>query len=350
MRPLKCLLTGGAGFIGSHMIEYLLRHTNWNIVCLDRLDSAGSLNRLYSMPSWGTHRHRVAFRHHDLRAAISHGVAAEILGAFGMEPFDRVIHMAAGSHVDRSVAEPTLFVLDNVLGTEHLLEFMMKPGILRRDTGRALHMSTDEVFGSAPDGTSFKPWSRFNPTNVYAATKAGAEALTIACAYTWHLPLMVSHCTNVTGPRQAPEKFVPIAMQAIATGESVPIHAVDGIVCSRYYVDVENVCSALLWMLEKGTFLDGSEQAGRYNISGDVELSNIELCQRIADLMGKPLKYRLVENPPGRLRPDLRYSIDDAELRALGWRPPVTFNAGLARTVDAFMSDHPEFAKKAAAE
>jgi len=346
---MKCLVTGGAGFIGSHLIEYLLRHTDWKIVCLDRLDAAGSLNRLYDMPSWGTHRHRVAFRHHDLRASVSHNVAAELLGAFGMDPFDRVFHLAAGSHVDRSVVEPTLFVLDNVLGTEHLLEFLLKPGVFRRDTGRALHMSTDEVFGSAPDGTKFLPWSRFNPTNVYAATKAGAEALAIACAYTWHLPLMVSHCTNVTGPRQAPEKFLPIAMDQIASGGSVPIHAVNGIVCSRYYVDVENVCSALLFMLERGTLLDGSEQAGRYNISGDIELSNVELCTRIAGLMGRQLKYHLVENPPGRLRPDLRYSIDDSDLRDLGWSPAVTFNAGLARTVEAFMSDHPQFAKKKAA-
>lgn len=349
-KPLKCLLTGGAGFIGSHLIEHLLRHTNWNIVCLDRLDSAGSLNRLYSMPSWGTHRHRVAYRHHDLRAAISHGVAGEILGAFGMDPFDRVLHLAAGSHVDRSVSEPTLFVLDNVLGTEHLLEFMLKPGVFRRDTGRALHMSTDEVFGAAPDGTSFKPWSRHNPTNPYAATKAGAEALAVACAYTWQLPLMVSHCSNVIGPRQAPEKFLPIAMAGIAGGTSVPIHAVGGMVCSRYYVHVDNVCSALHFMLERGTFLDGTEESGRYNISGDVELSNLELCERIASIMGKPFKHHIMENPPGRLRPDLRYSIDDTELRELGWNPPVTFNAGLARTVESFLSDHPEYTRKAAAE
>ena len=332
------------------MIEHLLRYTNWNIVCLDRLDSAGSLNRLYSMPSWGTHRHRVAYRHHDLRARVSHAVGCEILGPFGREPFDRVIHMAAGSHVDRSVSEPTIFVLDNVLGTEHLLEFMLMPGAFRRDTGRALHFSTDEVFGSAPDGEAFKPWSRFNPTNVYAATKAGAESLVIACAYTWQLPLTVTHCTNVTGHRQAAEKFLPIAMQQIASGNSVPIHAVSGMPCSRYYVDVENVCSATLHILEKGTLLDGSERAGKYNICGDVELSNIELCERIASLMGKKLKYHLVENPPGRLRPDLRYCVDDTELRALGWTPPVTFDAGLARTVELFLVDHPEFTKRRAPE
>lgn len=334
---LKCLLTGGAGFIGSHMIEHLLRHTDWNIVVLDRLDAAGSLNRLYGMPSWGTHRHRVEYRHHDLRAPVSTGVAAELVGPFGNSPFDRVIHMAAGSHVDRSVTEPTLFVLDNVLGTEHLLELLLKPGVFRRDTGRALHVSTDEVFGSAPPGIAFKPWDRFNPTNPYSATKAGAESLVVALAATFELPLLVVHMTNVTGPNQAPEKFLPIAMECIASGVEVPIHAVNGQVCARYYVDVENVCSAMLCVLDRGQLLDGSERAGRYNISGDVELSNIDLCKKVARIMGREFKYRLVEGPPGRLKPDLRYCIDDAETRALGWKPPVKFDDGLARTVEAFL-------------
>jgi dTDP-glucose 4,6-dehydratase len=319
------------------MIEYLLRHTDWNLVVLDRLDSAGSLNRLYGMPSWGTHRHRVAYRHHDLRAAVSTSVAAELIGPFGNSPFDRVIHLAAGSHVDRSVSEPTLFVLDNVLGTEHLLELLLKPGVFRRDNGRALHVSTDEVFGSAPPGVAFKPWDRFNPTNPYAATKAGAESLVVACAATFDLPLLVVHMTNVVGPSQAMEKFLPIAMVCIQSGQEVPIHAVNGQVCSRYYVDVENVCSGMHTILERGQALDGSDRSGRYNISGDVELSNIELCKRVARLMGKEFKFRLVENPQGRLKPDLRYCLDDAETRALGWKSPVRFDEGLARTVDAFM-------------
>lgn len=335
---LKCLVTGGAGFIGSHMVEYLLRHTDWNLVVLDRLDSAGSLNRLYGMPSWSTHRHRVAYRHHDLRAAVSHGVAGELVAPFGISPFDRVIHLAAGSHVDRSVSEPTLFVLDNVLGTEHLLEFLLKPGAFRKDTGRALHVSTDEVFGAAPPGQAFKPWARFNPTNPYSATKAGAEALAVACAATFDLPMLITHMTNVVGPNQHPEKFLPIAMACIANGDEVPIHAVNGQVCSRYYVDVENVCSAMLTILERGQLLDGTERAGRYNISGDVELSNIELCKRVARIMGREFKHRLVESPPGRLKPDLRYCLDDAETRALGWSPPVRFDEGLARTVEAFMA------------
>jgi dTDP-glucose 4,6-dehydratase len=336
----KCLLTGGCGFIGSHMTEYLLRHTDWRIVILDRIDAAGDLNRLYRMPSWGTHRHRVEFRHHDLRAAISPGVAAELLSPFGLTPFDRVIHLAAGSHVDRSVSEPTLFVLDNVLGTEHLLEALLRPGFFRKDTGRILHFSTDEVFGAAPPGVAFKPWDRFNATNPYAATKVGAEALALACAYTFDLPLVVSHCTNVIGPGAAMEKFLCIAMACIADGIEVPIHAVDGKVCSRFYVDVENVCSATLAILERGTTVDGSERAGRYNISGDADLSNIELCKMVARIMGKEFRYRLVENPSGRLKPDLRYCIDDAETRALGWKPPVKFEDGLARTVEAFLRRH----------
>lgn len=334
---MKCLITGGCGFIGSHLVEYLLRHTDWELVILDRLDAAGSLNRLYGMPSWSTHRHRVAYRHHDLRAALNASVLSEVAAPFGGGPFDRVLHLAAGSHVDRSVTEPTLFVLDNVLGTEHLLEALRVPWFFDAN-GRALHMSTDEVFGSAPKGAAFKPWARFNPTNPYSATKAGAEALAVAFASTFNLPLLVTHATNVVGPGQHPEKFLPIAMARIADGAPVPIHAVAGRVCSRYYVDVENVCSALLAILERGHVLDGSEQSGRYNVSGDVELSNIELCQRVARIMGKELRYELVENPAGRLRPDLRYCIDDAETRALGWSPPVKFDDGLARTIEAFMA------------
>jgi dTDP-glucose 4,6-dehydratase len=334
---MKCLVTGGAGFIGSHLVEHLLRHTDWQLVVLDRLDSAGSLNRLFGMPSWGTHRHRVAYRHHDLRAPVNPLVAGELVEPFGGAPFDRVMHLAAGSHVDRSVTEPSLFVLDNVLGTEHLLEALRRPEFFR-PTGRALHMSTDEVFGSAPAGTAFKPWDRFNPTNPYAATKAGAESLVVAFAVTFGLPLVVAHATNVTGAGQHPEKFLPIAMSCIARGEEVPIHAVEGKVCSRYYVDVENVCSALLAILERGSLIDGDGRSGRYNISGDVELSNIELCKKIARLMGKEFRHRLVENPPGRIMPDLRYCIDDAETRALGWKPPVRFDEGLARTVEAFMA------------
>ncbi len=127
-------------------------------------------------------------------------------------------------------------------------------------------------------------------------------------------------------------------MLKVAIDDSVPIHTVEGVPCSRYYVDVENVCSALHAIVTRGTLLDGSTERGKYNISGDVELSNVELVERIAKIMGKPANYHLVENPPGRLRPDLRYAIDDAETRALGWAPPVSFDDGLKRTVEAFLS------------
>jgi dTDP-glucose 4,6-dehydratase len=331
------LVTGAAGFIGSHFVDYLLRTTDWGIACLDRLDSAANLARLTSMSSWKANADRVAVRFHDLRGVVNHEVAGQLVGPFGFRPFDYVVHLAAGSHVDRSVSDPGLFVLDNCVGTLNLLDFCRKPGVLSKD-GRILVFSTDEVFGPAPAGVSFKPWDRHNPGNPYAASKSGSENIAIGHAATFGMPIVVTHCSNVTGSGQASEKFLPLAMMKTALGDSVPIHTVDGKPCSRYYVDVENVCSATHAVLTRGSLLDGSDVAGKYNISGDVELNNVELVERIAAVMGKPARYHLVENPPGRLRPDLRYAIDDTETRALGWAPPVTFDAGLKRTVEAFLA------------
>lgn len=317
----RVLLTGISGFIGSHLLAHILARTDWEIVGLDRLDEAASLAKLgkFCGP-------RFRFVWHDLRAT----VRPEAIGCDALRgDFDYVVHLAAGSHVDRSVKDPLGFVADNVNGTGHLLEFVRchTPG------ARVIAFGTDEVFGPAPPGTTFRPWDRHNPANPYAATKSAADSLAVAYAHTYGLRIITTRCGNVFGPGQHPEKFIPIAVDSIRTGKTIPIHAVNGIPCSRLYLYVENAADAIRHILLHGTEIDGTETNGRYNITGLDEYSNLEVIDRIGELLCKPPKWQLVENPPGRLRPDLRYSISGDELEAIGWKPTVSFEEGLRRTV-----------------
>lgn len=332
----RILVTGAAGFIASHLCRYILRNTDWQIVGLDRLDPAGSLSRIADL--FRDYPDRIAMVHHDLRASVSDAVAIEIMTAghrWPLQQFEYVAHLAAGSHVERSVLDPIGFVLDNVLGTANLLDFV-RMHVAVTATGRTLTFQTDEIFGSAPDGVSFKPWDRFNALNPYAATKAGADAIATAYAHTYSMPIVTTRCGNAAGPGQHAEKFIPIAIGKVLRGESVPIHTVDGVPCSRLYVYVENVASATVHILKHGAMLDGSERAGKYNITASDEISNVDLVKRIGELLGVEAKFHLVENPPGRLKPDLRYCIDGSELYAIGWTPSVSFDEGLRRTVESY--------------
>jgi dTDP-glucose 4,6-dehydratase len=341
---MKLLVSGGAGFIGHHFIRYVLENTDASVVCLDRIDSAGDMNRLTLARTReeSGELHRLAFVHHDLRAEINWRVGDALLtgrGTFDAKPFDHVVHMAAGSHVDRSVVDPMGFVLDNVVGTAHLLDFCRNRRVVE---GKILYFSTDEVFGPAPEGVSFEPWARFKPNNPYAASKAGGEALCPAYANTYGLPILVTHCTNVFGERQHWEKFIPLVIRQIQRGEMVKIHsdASKTQPASRFYTYVDNVSSAVMLLLEKGrclgqgtlvgTFL---KRDGKYNISGSVEVSNLELAQKVANLLHKPLHYEMVDFCPDRPRHDMRYAVDDSSLRALGWREIVSFDEGLERVV-----------------
>lgn len=206
----RILVTGGAGFIGSHFIRHLLDETDWDIVSLDRLDEAGDQNRCATLIG-----PRLKNVWHDLRATISPSVARQLGG-----DFKYIVHMAAASHVMRSVKDPIGFVLDNALGTANLLEYARLA-----EPSKTLYFSTDEVFGPAPIGTSFDEYSAHNPNNPYAASKAAAEALCPAWANTYGLPICVTHCTNVYGPGQNDEKFIPLVVGKVLRGETVQIHA-----------------------------------------------------------------------------------------------------------------------------
>lgn len=326
----KILVTGSAGFLGSHLCRWILAHTDWQIVGLDRIDHAGDLSRHANLD-----RERFAFAWHDLRATIAGATERNILtghGRFDAEPFDYVAHLAAGSHVDRSVQNPVEFFQDNVLGTVHLLEWLRHGAIKKR--GATLYFSTDEVFGPANDNENFVPWARHNPTNPYAAAKAGGEAAIPAYVNCFGMQIIITHGTNFFGPEQDAEKFIPIVIRKTLAGEPVDIHTVNREPCSRYYTYAENAASAVLHLLQRGQYVEPDDVTkGRYNITGDREVSNVELVTSIAALLGKEPQLRFLENPPTRIRPDLRYRVSGDALAATGWKPVVTFEEGLRRTV-----------------
>lgn len=312
----RILISGAAGFVASHLIRYLKHERpDWEIVGIDRLDEAGSLSRL----PFG-----VRFIWHDLKAPIR----PDAVGCDPLrQPFDYVAHLAAASHVTRSVRDPMSFVADNVLGTANVLEYarVMCPK-------KVLYFSTDEVFGPAPDGVEFDEYSAHFPNNPYAASKSAAEMLCPAWAITFGVPLVVTHATNIAGESQHPEKFIPNTIEKVRSGKVVQIHARDGVPSSRYYVHASDVAAAVVTILEKGGII-GGPNSGRYNISGDAEHSNLDVAMRIAAELGKTLKYELIEFDPDRPRHDQRYAIKSSRLEDLGWKPTIGIGEIVARCV-----------------
>lgn len=301
---MKVLITGGAGFIGHHVVDYLLKYTDHRITIIDRLDVSGNLNRLAEIGA--AKNPRVRFVYHDLRAPFNPTLMRQI----GDQ--EHVLHLAASTHVDRSISDPLSFVYDNVVGTCNVLD-------LAREIGpdRFVYFSTDEVFGPAPGTTRYREDDRYNSGNPYAATKAGGEELAMAYRNTYRLPVIVTHTMNVVGRRQHPEKFVPSTIQKVDAGERVIIHAdptrtKPG---SRFYIDAEDVADALSFLLKEGSV------GQKYNIVGAREVNNLEMAQMIAEAAGKPLSYELVDFHGSRPGHDLRYGLDGSKMLSMGWGP-----------------------------
>lgn len=331
----KIVITGGAGFIGSHLIEQILRTKDWDVVTIDRLDTSGNLHRLSDMECWDREKHRVRVVHHDFKAELNEQITSFI------GDFDYFVHLAAGSHVERSIQNPMEFVYDNVVGAANALEFFRKYCDKIRAKGgggkplpKFLYFSTDEVYGPAKQ--KFKEWDRFNPNNPYAATKAGAECLAISYANTYSLPIFITNCMNVFGQRQHPEKFVPLLIKKIMDGETVTIHAdpTKTTAGTRFYLHTRNICSAVLFVLENCATLDRYGQEGKYNIVGEREVSNLEMAQLIAKYLNKELKYEMVDFHTSRPGHDPRYDLDGSLLKSLGFEYPVSFEESLQKTVE----------------
>jgi len=325
------LITGGAGFIGAHLIEGVLKNTDWNVFIVDRLDLSGNLERLRDIDIWENEKHRVKFFWHDLKSEIPKAILNEIKNT------NYVWHLAASSHVDRSIEDPALFILDNVLGTANLLIACKKLPIIEK----VFYFSTDEVFGPAHGNVKYKEWDRYNSGNPYAASKAGGEEIANSFANTYKLPIIITHTMNVFGERQHPEKFIPLVIRKVLKEEVVTVHSDEAKVKagSRFYIHARNVCGALLFLIEKGEHLDGSGLRGKYNIVGEKEMDNLALAQFISKIVGKPLKYEMVDFHSSRPGHDLRYALDGELMNKIGWKLPKTFEGSLEKTIKWYLKN-----------
>ena len=212
----KIIITGGCGFMGHHVVEHFLKNTDWNIDIIDRMTYAASgLDRIRDIDIFDADSKRINFYAVDITRSLSDGIIKECGDA------EYILHMAAETHVDNSITNPMSFVYANVVGTGNMLEFARKCKNLKS----FIYFSTDEVFGPAPEGILYREWDRYNCTNPYSATKAGAEQLTLSYMNTYKLPGFIIRCMNVFGERQHPEKFIPMIIRKVKNDEVVTIHS-----------------------------------------------------------------------------------------------------------------------------
>jgi dTDP-glucose 4,6-dehydratase len=325
---MRALVTGGAGFIGHHLVRHLLL-ADWEVVSLDRLDVSGNYLRLAEclgdLPKTAKNRFRQSW--HDLRSEIN-PLLSKQLGRF-----THLFHLAAASHVDRSIADPLSFVLDNVVGTCNLLNYARSLSELRC----FLLFSTDEVFGCAKRGVSFKEWDRYRASNPYAASKAGAEELSFSYWNTYGVPVVIAHVMNTYGIRQHPEKFIPKAIRAILSAEPLCLHtSKDGEMGTRFYVHVDDVVQGIEMLAHRGNPGD------KYNLAGQSEVSNLQLASFIAECLGKPLNYSLCPNDQKRPGHDWRYELDGTRMREMGFVHRHTIEDALPGVVH-WSVDHPHW-------
>lgn len=326
---MRVLLTGIAGFIGSHIVEHFQANTDWEIVGLASFRHKGDPLRTVSF------RDDVRIYHADLTAPLSFRLA-ELIGAV-----DVVINAAAESHVDRSIDDPRHFIENNVSSTITMLDYarVVRPKMF-------IQISTDEVYGPALPGESFKEWSSIIPSNPYSSSKACQEAIAISYWRTYGVPVVITNTMNNFGERQDAEKMVPKTIASIARDEEVVVHGKKGRIGSRFYLHARNHADALMFIInevepllyEEG--LHGVPQ--RINVVGNEEVSNLVMAQTIARIMGKELKYTLQDFHTARPGHDLRYALDGSKLRGMGWKPPIPLRDSLAKTIE-WTLNHPEW-------
>ncbi|MBW2016137.1 MAG: dTDP-glucose 4,6-dehydratase [Deltaproteobacteria bacterium] len=328
------LVTGGCGFIGCNFIRHLLHErTDVHVINLDKLTYAGNVANLRDVERNYPDRYRF------VKGDIADRETVEAL--FSEEQITWVVHFAAESHVDRSIASPDAFIQTNIYGTFVLLEACRKYWPLESQEDlqpyRFLHISTDEVYGSLGESGYFTENTPYDPSSPYSASKAASDHLVRAYFKTYGLPAIITNCSNNYGPFQFPEKFIPLAINNARTGKEIPVYG-DGLNI-RDWLYVEDHCRALLLILEK------APPGEHFNIGGHCEKRNLELVHQICDYMDEKLgmlsgrsRRELIRFVKDRPSHDRRYAIDDRKLREkLGWNQTVSFEDGLKKTVDWYL-------------
>lgn len=322
----RLLLTGAGGFIGHHVLEHVLTETDWQVTATDSFRHKGKTDRiaevLAARDGWAA---RMDLITHDLAAPFT----AATLDRMG--PVDYVIAMASESHVDRSIADPAPFIRNNV---NVILSTLEAARVLRPRA--VIVISTDEVYGPVERGSGGHPeWAPVIPSNPYAASKAAQEAIAVSYWRTYGVPLVIVNIMNAIAERQDPEKFLPLLIRGISRGETVPIHGRPGDIGSRHYIHARNIAGALLFILRElpPAGFPAADRPDRYNIAGPEPVSNLDLAGEVARIIGKPLRFELVDFHSARPGHDPHYGLDMAKLTAAGWKPPVPFAESLERTV-----------------
>lgn len=318
---MKLLVTGGAGFIGSNFVRYILnKYPAYSVLNLDKLTYSGNLDNLADLQANPHHR----FSRIDICDR------RRVLESFA-QGVDAVIHFAAESHVDRSILEGSRFIKTNVLGTQCLLE-----AARRAKVGRFVQVSTDEVYGSAGPGERFTEETALAPNSPYAASKAGADLIARAYFRTYKFPVIITRCSNNYGPFQFPEKFIPLIVSRALSGQSIPVYG-DGLQV-RDWIHVADHCAALDAVLHHG------REGETYNIGAGNERPNLEIARSILQILGKSESFlTFVQDRPGH---DRRYAVDARKIQEeVGWAPQTSFEAGLAATVEWY-STHRDWQKR----
>lgn len=307
---MRLLVTGGAGFIGSNFVRYVLsRYADYEVLNLDKLTYAGNLENLEGLENHPRH----TFFHGDI-------CDPDLVGDVLKRGIDAVVNFAAESHVDRSILDASDFARTNVVGALNLLEPSRKNRILR-----FLQISTDEVYGSLGPTGAFVESSPIAPNSPYAATKAAADLLVRSYHHTYGFPAIITRCSNNYGPYQFPEKLMPLLITNALAGLSLPLYG-DGLYV-RDWIHVQDHCAAVDRILHHG------KSGEVYNIGARQEMTNLEIARLILKSLGKPESLiTLVKDRPGH---DRRYAIDPSKLKqALGWKPRISFHMGLQETID----------------
>ena len=316
---MKILVTGGAGFIGSNFIYYMLRsYPDIQITNLDKLTYAGNLDNLTIVEKDSFLSSRYKFIKGDITDA---GLIDRIMA----EGFDAIINFAAESHVDRSIEDAGIFLKTNVLGTQNLLE-----GLKKHKIERFIQISTDEVYGSLGSEGKFTEHSPLMPNSPYSASKASADLICRAYFRTFHLPIIITRCSNNYGPYQFPEKLIPLFITNALEDLPLPLYG-DGLNI-RDWIHVEDHCRAIDLVLRKG------REGEVYNIGGNCEKTNLEITRIILEKLNKPeTLITFVKDRPGH---DRRYAISmDKIEKELGWKPTFSFEVGIEKTINWYQKN-----------